>query len=294
VALELKKKTQLAPVEIPPAPEPAGFRARLDGITLWDLVQLECLSGGRKAVRVQSALGRAHLFFEDGQLVHAQHGTLVGDAAALAVLQWTRGEVTPCELPWPRSRSVATPWQSLLMQAAQREDERRHAQRLGSDGEGPGRKSGVLRLGAVSIVDAPQQPEDPIVEYDDGASDEDVELEIDWLDADAEEGGAAGHSAQDFPMLAHGRATRLDAEGEVVASVGDAEELSGQAAYTRRLADLIGEMLSLGGFRALELRAKDGPETSSTFVYGEDGGGTVALAPSRAEDAVRIRKHLEL
>ena len=36
------------------APQSSGFRARLDGLSLFDLVQLECLARSRRIVRVAS------------------------------------------------------------------------------------------------------------------------------------------------------------------------------------------------------------------------------------------------
>ena len=73
---------------------------------------------------------------------------------------------------------------------------------------------------------------------------------------------------------------RLDPAGNVVSAKGDAEELAPVAAYTARLAELIGNMLGMEGFSSLECSfAKD-----RVFLHRERSGNLVALkVPAEAE-----------
>ena len=48
-----------------------GFRAKLAGVGLWDLVQMECLAGSHLVVLVTGEGGIGYLYFDHGQIVHA-------------------------------------------------------------------------------------------------------------------------------------------------------------------------------------------------------------------------------
>ena len=101
----------------------AGFRAHLNGATLSDLIQFECMDRSRKIVRVLSGARSAVLYFRNGNLVHAVEGKNVGEAAVRALLQWPTGVFEAWKGPWPREESITLPWQNLLLRAAHAEDE---------------------------------------------------------------------------------------------------------------------------------------------------------------------------
>ncbi len=103
-----------------------------------ELVQMECLRGLTRAIHVRSEEGSGHLYFDQGQVVHAEAGELRGEAAALRILGWNGGTFEPCDRYWVESPTVNTSWQGLLMVAAQRQDEatrRARESRAGSLGE---------------------------------------------------------------------------------------------------------------------------------------------------------------
>jgi hypothetical protein len=100
-----------------------GFSVRLEGTSLFDLVQLECLSAERKVFRVLAGSASGLLFFRGGNLVHAVAGSLVGEPALRAMLAWEGGHAGPCEREWPTVESITASWQSVLLRAAQAQDE---------------------------------------------------------------------------------------------------------------------------------------------------------------------------
>ena len=63
-----------------------GFRAELSGVSLWDLVQMECLAGSRMVVLVTGEAGIGYLYFDRGHIVHAVTTELAGQQAALEIL----------------------------------------------------------------------------------------------------------------------------------------------------------------------------------------------------------------
>lgn len=105
------------------APASAGFRARLNGATLSDLIQFECMERSRKIVRVSSGARCGFLYFRDGNLVHAVEGTTSGEAAFRVMLKWPSGVFEAWQGPWPQDESITVLWQNLLLRAAQAEDE---------------------------------------------------------------------------------------------------------------------------------------------------------------------------
>ncbi len=109
-------------VESTPA-TPSGFAAQIDGASIADLVQLECLRGLTRAVRVTADDGLGFLYFDHGQLVHAVCGKLTGEEAALVILSWQSGTVRPSDSYFSKPPTIDTPWQGLLMAAAQQQDD---------------------------------------------------------------------------------------------------------------------------------------------------------------------------
>ena len=100
-----------------------GFRAKLAGVGLWDLVQMECLAGSHLVVLVTGEGGIGYLYFDHGQIVHAVTTDHMGEAAALEILGWTNGSFQPCNRPWPEVATIATSHEALILQVAKRRDE---------------------------------------------------------------------------------------------------------------------------------------------------------------------------
>jgi hypothetical protein len=104
----------------------SGFRARLRDASLLDLVQMECLSGLRRVVRVTSGSQVGYLYFDSGRIVHAACGDRAGEIAAVEMLQWEGGFFEPCTYrQWPEEPTIDSAFQPLLMRAALAKD---HAQ----------------------------------------------------------------------------------------------------------------------------------------------------------------------
>ena len=101
----------------------SGFRAHLNGASLADLVQMECLSGRERVMRVSSGGEVGYLFFRGGQIVHAVSRRGIGETAALEILRWNDGTFEPCSAGWPDRDSIGSNWQNLILLAAQHRDE---------------------------------------------------------------------------------------------------------------------------------------------------------------------------
>src|SRR5262245_19263518 len=100
-----------------------GFAVRLPTAQLADLIQINCLNRVRGAFRVCSGVDEGHLFFADGQLVHAELDGVVGLDAVVMMLGLRGGSIEPCEQPWPTLTTIDMGADALLLSAAQRLDE---------------------------------------------------------------------------------------------------------------------------------------------------------------------------
>jgi hypothetical protein len=240
------------PAPTPPATEtqntaanPAsGFRARLEGLSLFDLVQMECLARSRRIVRVASSGRVGYLYFRDGGIVHAGTRNLVGERAALEILAWNDGVFEPCHIAWPERTTISAPWQRLLLSAAKAKDE--HA--AGKLVHLPSRRNQTEKEAPDSEPQGEAKPSSVAPE-------------------------ASVKAPESLSPSSVQQAVRIDPNGQVLSIVGDDREFGGFAAYATRLADLIGQSLGLDRFIAIDL----GLESSRCVIYIEDKGNVVAV-----------------
>jgi hypothetical protein len=235
----------------------SGFQARIKGANLADLVQMECLSGSRRVVRVTSGDQVGYLFFRTGHLVHALARSLTGEAAALEMLGWDEGTFDPAERDWPARDSIGSSWQSLLLRAAQARDEKDAGSVIALHADGrPKSKPPPLPIG------------------------ENIEFEVTPIQV-------GGHTlrSEDFQLF-----LRMNRDGAVVASHGSSQEFADIAAYALRLAQLIGDGLGIERFVAMECTFKDG----RCFLVLEDSGEVVALKPRANTDSSSLRELFKL
>jgi hypothetical protein len=232
----------------------SGFRAQLRQANLPDLVQMECLSRSRRAIRVTTVGNIGYLYFTDGQVIHASTLELDGEAAARDILLWSQGTFEACERPWPARPTIAKSWQLLLLEAAQAHDEQ-------------------LR-GTVDTLSANNRPDDsetsPISEVD-------IMSKHSLADASLK---------KDEPRLA----LRINAQGAVVSSHGAGEDFAEMVAYACRLVEVIGDLLGMDGFQALEYAMGDG----RCFIYRESEGDIVAVKSADPHTISQLRDSLGL
>ncbi len=85
---------------------------------LLEYVEMYCLASLRGVFRVRAIDGQqGTLWFEGGQLVHANVDGQTGEDAALKILSWGTGTLMPSTAPFPIHASIETPWQSLVLKA---------------------------------------------------------------------------------------------------------------------------------------------------------------------------------
>jgi DNA-binding response OmpR family regulator len=106
--------------------ETSFFTASLTRLTTLDVIQLKCL--GRSTQRLDF-IGKkdryGHIFFVEGEIVHAETDTKQGVEAFNEIVSWRGGKVLEVnDAPIPE-RTIQGDWQNLLLHAVQWSDEQR-------------------------------------------------------------------------------------------------------------------------------------------------------------------------
>ena len=100
-----------------------AFQGSLKELPLPDIIQLVSVSGKTGVFTLKNGTEAGYIYLQDGQIVHAQVGDLVGEEAVYDLAIWPQGEFvfTPGQ-PAPSS-SIQKSNTNLLMEAARRIDE---------------------------------------------------------------------------------------------------------------------------------------------------------------------------
>lgn len=224
-----------------------GFSASMSGLNLFDFVQMECLAGTRRAIRVTSGNKIGYLFFGDGAVTHALTPDAFGEVAALQILRWRDGTLDQCALHPDDQARVRKPWQQLLLSAAQQQDEGTRDNLV----EFPRQKSGAPpALASESALDSK-----PI------SSSRESSAHL------VEKDGVIG-------------AVRMDPAGEITAVRGQSEELPGVAGYALRLAELVGSSLGIEQVKTLDARLR-----RTCYAIKKGGNGSIVAVRALAGES---------
>jgi len=100
-----------------------GFRGLLDNLELPDILQLLCLRGESKEVRITSDAQQGFIVVDGGQIVHARTQSQQGEAAFYDLFGWKGGGFKLKPMASVPKRTIQAPWESLIMEAGRLLDE---------------------------------------------------------------------------------------------------------------------------------------------------------------------------
>ncbi len=278
-------RTRLSSTPDSEAPGSAGFAVRLEGASLVELIQMECMRGMRRIIRVTSQGRVGYLFFDQGQVMHATAAGRIGESAAMWLLSWKNGTFETADQPWPLRTTIHCNWQKLVLTAAQREDEASRDSRPES-GEMPvGAKltavPDVSERFSGAHANQPANETGAAVPGSDAPGSDSTEETHEVASPDDRE-----QQPTDPEVL---RAVRLDADGNVLSHVGAVGEFADISAYAVRLSALIGEALGLEGFQGIECVSEE-----KSFLAFWDDDTIVALEAKAGADIDQYRKRAGL
>jgi two-component system, chemotaxis family, protein-glutamate methylesterase/glutaminase len=101
-----------------------GFVGTLRNIQLTDLIQMCCLSPATMAIRVAKGSLEGIIFIQEGEIVHASCAAIQGEEAFYTILGWETGSFETLGSTIIPNISIDKSWQSLLMEAVRRIDEK--------------------------------------------------------------------------------------------------------------------------------------------------------------------------
>ncbi len=102
---------------------PEGFTGLVRKASLFDIIQMLCLSNGDFTLEIRSFTRSGSIFISGGQLMHCESEGLVGREAMLALLADRSGEFDMKPGLPPIERTIYESWDSLVLEAAKTQDE---------------------------------------------------------------------------------------------------------------------------------------------------------------------------
>jgi len=151
-----------------------GFRGVTREVGLQEVLRMDCLARKSSIVEVFTPQARGLIFISEGEIVHAEAGSLQGEAALYGLLGFVGAEFNLREYNRPMRRTIFTKWESLLTEAAQMQDEHSRLERRSEAApENPASSSSIPPIGgepehqaaeiqAVETLPAEaQEPPDP-------------------------------------------------------------------------------------------------------------------------------------
>lgn len=131
------------------------FRGVLRRVGLQDVIQMECAAKNSSLLEISDGSMTGLVFIANGQIVHAHLGDMTGEDAFNALMGLAEAQFNLKPFQDPGIRSISGAWESLLMEAARRRDEKSEGQGITVDAAAPN----VVPLAAQQIaLGAPASP----------------------------------------------------------------------------------------------------------------------------------------
>ena len=101
-----------------------GFRGRVVGLQLTDVIQMNCLSRLTTALTITRDGEKGMIFLNEGEVIHAECGDKKGIEAFYQILSWQEGEFISNMGVTPQVQTIHQHWEHLLVEAMRRNDEK--------------------------------------------------------------------------------------------------------------------------------------------------------------------------
>lgn len=101
-----------------------GFRGKIFGLQLTDIIQMNCLSRLTTALIITKDGEKGVIYLTEGEVIHAECGEENGADAFYKILSWQEGEFVSNIGVTPSVQTIYQNWEHLLVEAMRRNDER--------------------------------------------------------------------------------------------------------------------------------------------------------------------------
>jgi DNA-binding response OmpR family regulator len=103
--------------------EKRGFEGKLFDLQLTDIIQMNCLGRVTTSLVITKDNHKGAIYFNDGEIVHAECDNVEGEEAFYTILGWQEGKFVSNIGAFPPRESISSPWEHLLMEGVKRKDE---------------------------------------------------------------------------------------------------------------------------------------------------------------------------
>ena len=100
-----------------------GFRGKVFGLHLTDIIQMNCLGRLTTTLVVSQNGEKGIIYLNEGEIVHAECGDQKGADAFYRILGWQEGEFVSNTGIDPPLQTIYQSWEHLLIEAMRRKDE---------------------------------------------------------------------------------------------------------------------------------------------------------------------------
>lgn len=100
-----------------------GFAGIVKSVNLTDLIQMFCLNGMSKSIRICNEQEEGYIHIEAGDIIHAVCGDMNGQNAFYKILGWPTGSFETLAITSDVEINIFDDWQYLLLEGARQMDE---------------------------------------------------------------------------------------------------------------------------------------------------------------------------
>jgi YesN/AraC family two-component response regulator len=101
-----------------------GFRGKVVGLQLTDVIQMNCLSHLTTALTVINNGEKGIIYLNEGEIIHAECGNQKGTEAFYYIMSWQEGEFMSNVGVIPSMQTIFQNWEHLLVEAMRKNDEK--------------------------------------------------------------------------------------------------------------------------------------------------------------------------
>ena len=101
-----------------------GFRGKVFGLQLTDIIQINCLSRLTTALIITRNGEKGVIYLNEGEIIHAECGEQKGTDAFYKILGWQEGEFVSNVGTSPPVQTIYQNWEHLLVEAMRRNDDK--------------------------------------------------------------------------------------------------------------------------------------------------------------------------
>jgi CheY-like chemotaxis protein len=101
-----------------------GFRGKVLGLQLTDIIQMNCLGRLTTALIITRDGEKGIIYLNEGEIIHAECGEQKGAEAFYRILSWQEGEFASNIGATPPAQTIYQSWEHLLVEAMRRDDDK--------------------------------------------------------------------------------------------------------------------------------------------------------------------------